>query len=328
MAKSNEKAMKKKIDLITLISTILIVFISITSVASVFLLSSHQSEGRKNLEISEKYNDLSVAIENDIEYIIGQDTPLQDVALIYLQDFLMLNYTLGGMKQYNQTHPFTFMQPEIDAVAIQAALQIKRITALINQTIAYEYAVLYWGSYSIQIWMDFETYEYVLLKDLWGQYNTSLDSDLMNWIDTIIGPNPEILEINLLNWESYMYNDTTVIRWYGKYANDYLANNYDIDQIVNLESESYYNLLVQGDLHKSIGETYNQAANQMGTSLILFAISAVVIAFATQIRGKKYIWISLIIGGVVTAIGLWIFFSGIQYAALAKALSPYWEVWY
>ena len=131
MAKSKEKAPKTESEFMTLVCTILIIAISVLSVIAVFMASDIQYNARYNQEAADKHKGLVGAIEDDIEYIMGQDTPYGQLALIFEQEFLVLNRTIGEMIEYNVSNPFSYMQWEVDAVAIQAALKINRKASIL-----------------------------------------------------------------------------------------------------------------------------------------------------------------------------------------------------
>jgi hypothetical protein len=323
MEKSKDKLPNKRKSRITLFSTILIILISSLSVIAVFMHSDLQSKAKTHRQAGIKYETLLSVIEQDIDAIMDSDSPLQQLALSYLQEFLLLNKTIGDMIVYNQTHPYTFMQYEIDATAMKAALKINQINRIINQTVAYEYGVLtlYMGPANNYTYYDPITMQeipYYLIDNVYRNLKAELHPDLIYWINEIHGSEPEILQIRLDRWNTMMYNDTSIAGVFGNFAQEYVGTlNFWFDMQfefyipLSLYGNTYYQIRDQGEEYETKGEKYEQAANLMAISLILLAIAAVIVAFAVSILGRKYIWISLIIGVVVTGIGIWMFSTGI-----------------
>ncbi len=337
MENSTKKTNQKKIDKTTLLSTLLIIVISIFSVISVFFLNNVQANAKYNKQLAEKHNDLIELVEGDIDLLMESDTQLQQLALSYQQQFLILNITIGQMQAYNLKYPGTYTQSEIDAIAIQAALRIQQVNALINETYAYDWGVFFLGmsaenNYSYPDPISMQFIDYYLIRDNFKEYKPDLNPTLLYWVnDTYYskynGSDPELLQINLLNWEGLMYNDTAIIQCYASHAAEFagiMSMNF-IDVPDNyLWSNSYFNLLSTADHFSTIAEVYEQASSIMGISLICMAISAVIIAFAVSIRGRKYIWISIVLGIVVTIIAMVMFGVSVQYSIQALELEFGW----
>ncbi|MHA1277187.1 MAG: hypothetical protein ACTSQI_14350 [Candidatus Helarchaeota archaeon] len=338
MEKSKKVVNQKKFDKMTLVSTGLIIIISIFSVIAVFFLNNVQAKGKYNRQLYEKHNDLLDLVEGDIDLIMETDTQLQQLAVSYQQEFLLLNMTVGQMQAYNLLYPGTYTQTEIDGVAIQAALKIRQVNALINQTYAFDWGTFYLGmsaenNYSYPDPISMQIIDYYLIQDKFKEYKPSLNPTLLFWVNRTYfseynGSDPELLQINLLNWQGMMYNDTSVIQTYASHANEFagvIAMNYEEIPSNYLSSNSYFNLLSNGDHYNAVADVYNQASTIMGIALICLAISAVIIAFAVSIVGRKYVWMSVILGAAVMVIAMVMFGLSIQYSIQALQIE-YWGV--
>ena len=326
MEKSKEKKPRRKHNLATLISTALIIVISVLSVTTVFMLSDLQTNAAEGKTKAEKYGNLLSAIEVDMEAVLDLDYSLQQLSVLYLQEFILLNETIGAMYNYNLSPTVNISQAEIDMVAIQAALKIKQINALINQTIAYQYGTmtLYMGpANNYSIWVGMDSIDYFFIDDVYRTLKPDLSADLLYWIDQIYNTteyDPEILQIKLINWETYMYNDTNVVNTHGKFASDYAYVMQMAGLYVDLNYDTYYDIYSTEEEYIQIANVYEQAAEIMTTSFILLAISAVIIAFAVSIVGRKYIWVTIVIGILVTGISIYMYTQGLYYANLAESL--------
>ncbi|MFX1294046.1 MAG: hypothetical protein ACFFD2_04205 [Promethearchaeota archaeon] len=350
MKKSKNKSIQKKINIIMLISTVIIIIISIFSVVSVFFIKNVQTNGKLYREAAGKNYDLVELVEEDINMILENDRQLQQLAFLYKQEFLLFNVTIGAMIAYNST-PIgfgTYMQKEVDTVAIQAALKIKQANALINETYAYEFGIFYLGMTAEENYTYIDPYiedpfmnqslDFYLIKDNYKLLKNDLHPLLRYWVNATYyeasnKSDPELLGINLLHWEGLMYNNTAVCGFFETKADKFAKrlvgkylNNYGEDFFPEwyLWDNSYYDLLSKGEQYQAIAEIYEESSEIIGISLICLAIGAVIIAFAVSIIGRKYIWISVIIGSIITIIGMYMFVLGIQYSIQATQLAEWW----
>ncbi|HUX98200.1 MAG TPA: hypothetical protein VMV49_01480 [Candidatus Deferrimicrobium sp.] len=212
------------------------------------------------------------------------------------------------MKTYNITNPRVFNQSDIEIVAMQAAAQIEILNNVIRDTYAYNWTGLNGGnSENNYIFMGMENY---FILNNYPRFTASFDPDLIKWINWTFFPMfPEILQLELWNWEIEMYfSNISIVLNYGQFTK-YYSNILGLD----LSSMDPYMIANWGSNYNFVAALYEDSLSSMSSALLLMTIAAVVLAYVVLIRGRAYIWISLVLGLIVSIIGLYMFITGVQY---------------
>jgi len=322
VSKKNIISKIKNLKVEIVISTILIIILSILSVLGAFFIFSVQSEVRSNSEESDLRYRIVNVIEKDINKILEEDKQKQQLALMILQDMYSINELINQSKEYNKTNPGTITQEYIDELALGFVQKISNLNNLIKETNAYN-----WSIENNATNLNNYTYfglEYFLVRNNYPGIKETLDSSILYWINyTYFPDDPEILDIDIYNWEGELFSYLDIVLEMGQYTAIHIQGT-----DLNLSGEGgmpvdYYMLLSDAYWYGVYAETYQQSVEIMTTALILMATAAVIIAFVVSIDIKKYIYISLAVGIIVSIVGIWLF--GLAFIYLVKAnLFVYW----
>ncbi|MHA1750958.1 MAG: hypothetical protein ACTSYZ_01190 [Candidatus Helarchaeota archaeon] len=313
--KSNRKF---KFNIPVLVSTILIIILSLFSVFSAFFIFNVQLQVKKYSQENElRYSVLNI-IEKDIDKILSDDTQRQQISLDIQQEMLSLNENIKNMKNYNATHPGTYNQSDIDKKAIQFVSKMKILNELIRNSLPYNWSLGNFGTHENNYTVNYT--QYYLIIDRYPQLKKDLDLDILNMINKSLNKNEtEILEINIYNWESELFNNLEIVEEYGQYSKIY--NLYTNTWISGF---TYYEIVNEADKLSQIAGTYDQSGSIMTTALVLLTVAGVIIAFVVSIDQKIFIWITLIIGAIVALIGLYLFDLSFLYLSKASIMAIYW----
>jgi len=243
-------------------------------------------------------------LESDISKLLEDDRQKQQAAFNTLEDLYDLLEYLYRISVYNGTEGI-WSEQEVNETALKAAIKIIRINDLVISTHAYSWSIAH-GANSTNNYT-YRGKEYYLIYDMYPALPYDIPA-FNYWLLEIFGGPPEILQVDLFNWELELYNDTSIIYALGSSAFLY-SGYYNIDLIQN----SYYNIMSEASTFSSQAEYYNQGKSIMTTSLILMTISAVIIAFIVSIDVKKYILISMVIGILVSMIAIYMFVLAIPF---------------
>ncbi|MHA1266907.1 MAG: hypothetical protein ACTSRS_16840 [Candidatus Helarchaeota archaeon] len=304
---SKSKYPDKSIAITIQITTILIIALSVISVISIFLINDVQNKVQSNLKTADKWNSMVQVVEKDIDKILDEDSQKQQMALYLQQDFLYLNDLIKEYKIFNATvKPGSYNQSDIDFLIIQATSELDLLNSYIRDSYAYNWTAINGGnSTNNYMYMYIENY---LIVNNYGLYNSTLDPDLLDWLNTTYFPNtPEMLQIDLFNWESELFWNASIVFQYSEFSK-YYANILGI----NLEVTSYYEMQFITTDYEWLADSYSQCAKTLTSALLLLTISAVILAYVVSISGKYYIWVSLTLGIIVSIIGIYMFYSGVM----------------
>ncbi|MHA1311908.1 MAG: hypothetical protein ACTSQO_13420 [Candidatus Helarchaeota archaeon] len=305
-----KKDKKGKIDIAVLLSSILIIVLSILSVISAFFIYNIQSQVKINSENSDLRYRVVSAIEKDVEMILDEDKLNQQLALGILEDLKYLNELINESKAYNQTHPGTYSKDEIDSIALEFVGKIEILNNLIRQTYAYN-----WSEYNNATKANNYSYfgmENFLIRNNYQNLKSTLEQEVLFWINKTYYPNePEILDVDLYNWEGEMFYYLGIVEKIGQYTPIFIKNTG-----INISSRmgyDYYMLLSDAYYYKINAQIYDQTSEILTTALVLMTVGAVVVAFVVSINQKTYIYTALTIGIIVSIISIWFFGLGITY---------------
>ncbi|MFX1294045.1 MAG: hypothetical protein ACFFD2_04200 [Promethearchaeota archaeon] len=313
--KIKHKSSSSKVTMAIRVTTILIIALSILSVINIFFIYNIQLKIKSYSDDADKWTTIESVVDNDIDKIILEDMQKQQLALKLQQEMLYLNDWIKEMKEYNISYPFTFNQSDIDLIAIQAVAQIQILNDLIKGTYAFD-----WTNRSGGTFENDYTYEYYhtiwqsiiqvcVIDNTYVRINTSLDADLKQWLEASFFPkNPEILQVNLYEWEWELNQNITIVTQLGQFT-AYYTDILDIDVTEEIPEELGWRIA----LYEEIIELYNDAQNAMTSALLLLTVSAVVLAFVVSVEGRANKWVSIILGTIVAIIGIYMFYIGINF---------------
>ncbi|MHA1358661.1 MAG: hypothetical protein ACTSRC_11125 [Candidatus Helarchaeota archaeon] len=299
---------KKRIPLSTKVTTILLIVISVLSVLTIIVSYRIQNLVKTNSDESDKWFAMLSVVGSDINKIMIDDTQKQQMAMTLKQDVLFLNEWIGEMKTYNETiQPFSYNQSDINKVAMQAATEISLLNLLIMGSYAYDWTIKSGGNSSTNYVYRYDGIEVQVIRNIYSTINESLEPEIKYWLNATYYPDtPEVLQIDLYEWETEIYWNASIVLEYGQYTSFYSTN-----LRLNITETSYWDISwIAGD-YEWVAELYDHANDLMTTALLIMTTSAVILAYVVSIRGRKYIWISLIIGIIVSLIGLYTFTNAI-----------------
>jgi len=301
----------------------LIILLSVLSVVSAFFIYNAQLEVKKNSDQANTMYLMVDAVEKDIEEILASDKEKQQLGLMTLQELEYLNELMNQSKEYNKTHPSTFMDKDVYDIAQQFVSKVKILNNLIRETNAYNWSIINGGNntnnYSYY-YMDF-----YLIRNNYFSMKNRLDPDIEFWLNATFFPNQiEILDLNLYNWEGELYYFLEIVVELGQYTKLY-ATNFNVN-ISKRSMFDFYALLSDAYNYKLNSDVYDQAVNIMTTALVLMTIGAVIIAYVVSIEHLKYIYTSLLIGLIVSLMGVILFVMSYQYL-IAANLILYFQWW-
>lgn len=321
LEKKNKKSKNDKIQIPILISTILIIILSVCSVIAAFFVFSVQNEVKTNSEASDfRYRVIDV-VEADIDKILEEDKQKQQLALATLQELKYINELVIKLKEYNQTHPSSISQQEIDTYAREFVNKIEIMNNLIKKSHCFNWSIEN-NATSINNY-SYLAIDYYLVRDNYPTLKSQLDPDIILEINKIyLTDEPELLDIDLYNWEGEIFFNLNIVLEMGQYTAMHVeGTSLDLsDPMTN----NYYQLLSDAYYYGLYSDTYQQSVNIMSTALILMAVGGVVVGFVVSITPKKYIYASLIIGAILSIVGIWFFSLGFYYLLRANLFILWW----
>ncbi|MBD3230992.1 MAG: hypothetical protein GF329_22625 [Candidatus Lokiarchaeota archaeon] len=303
------------------ISTILIIILSVLSVIGAFFIFSIQNDVKNNSEASDFRYRIIEVIETDIDKILDEDKQKQQMALSILQDLYYINEMVIKLKEYNTSQPNTVSQQEIDSYAQEFVSKIEILNNIIKRTHCYN-----WSVNNNATNMNNYTYyglENFLIRNNYPSLKGELDSDIIIQINAVyLLEDPELLDLNLYNWEGEIFYDLSIILELGQYTAMHVeGSNLNLSDPMK---NNYYSLLSDAYYYELYSKTYQQSVNIMSNAVVLMAIGAVVIGFVVSITPKKYIYASLMIGAILSIIGIWFFGLGFYYLFKANLFVYWW----
>jgi hypothetical protein len=306
--KIKHESPKGKAGLTVIVTTILIILLAVLSVVTIIYVNTVQSKVKYNSDMADKWSTMSEIVNKDAERILSADTRQQQMAMMLQQEILYLNDWIIEMKAYNITNPWIFNQSDIEIVAMEAIAQIDILNDVIRDTYAYNWTAQNGGS--VENSYSFMGMENYFVINNYPRYNESLDPDLLKWINWTFFPKiPEILQLDLQNWENEIYfiNSSIVVE-YGQFTKYYsVIMEFNLNDVI-----APYMMMDQVNSYESIAVWYEDSLSSMSSALLLMTISAVVLAFVVSIKGRAYIGISIILGLIVSVIGIYMFVTGVQ----------------
>ncbi len=294
----------QKVPLSTKITTIIIILISILSVVSIFFVTTIQAEAKSYSDTSSKWAVIAEVIDTDISGIIGADRQKQQMALFLQQEVLYLNDWITEMKDYNTSIlPGTYLRSDINIVVMQASAKVVQLNDVIRDTFAYNWTARHGGS-------PMNNYTYLgipnyLILNRYDEFKSSLDSDLVAVLNQSVYP--EILQIDMQTWDWEIQFNTSIVLIYGQKSAFYSGI-----LGINIENMAYFEVQNYAYGGVFILEFYYDSIDAITSALLLMTIAAVVLGFVVGVPGKKYIWMSLIIGLFVSILAIFIFVTGVQ----------------
>ncbi len=294
----------KKVPIATKITTLLLITISVLSVIAIIMSYTIQTQVKSNSDQSDRWFAMLSVVGSDIDKIMVEDTQKQQMAMTLQQDFLYLNEWIIEMKEYNETvQPFSYNQSDIDGIAMQAVAQLEITNNLIRQSYAYDWTDKSGGNSSTNYAYTYEGRWVQVIRNIYPLINETLEPEIKYWLNNSFFPNtPEVLQVDLYEWESEIYWNASIVLEYGQYTAYYSER-----LGLNISLTSFWDISwIAGD-YEWIAELYDESHNLMSTAVLLMTISAVVLAFVVSIKGNKYVWISLLVGIIVSCIGIYMF---------------------
>ncbi|HUX99644.1 MAG TPA: hypothetical protein VMV49_08830 [Candidatus Deferrimicrobium sp.] len=190
-------------------------------------------------------------------------------------------------------------QNEFDQLALDAVTYLISSLNIVPTIYAYLWTLDNGGTYL----NNFTIYgiPYYLVGDDYHYFKSSLQSEIVYFAELIFST-PQLLLIKDYNWYNILYQDLRIVDLFGVTAKP-TAIEYEI----NISDYTYETLLSNATSYAANADLHDQAISIMSTSILLLAISAVIIGFLIQVKLKKLNWISLLIGIFVAIIALYMF---------------------
>ena len=300
MSKNIEKVKNNGKQGITKISTIIVVVVSICSVFGAFYIYGAQSFVNSNKDQANQLLEIGDAVENDIEGIIQTELPKVQQLNSLFREVLRIDGLIEDLKNVNGTGNITVTYNEIEQLAVQAVGYMEQTWKVLETTYAYHWTGLNGGNQANN-WTAYDEYSY-LIDDVYPEYSQGFQPEILDYA-AILYPETKLGQVNEENWYNIMYIDLEIAATYGDTCND-TAWKYDF----NLSTpDSYYSLKSITLNYQEKAAMYEQAIALMSTSILLLAISALIVGYLVQIDLKKLKKISLIVGLFVMGIAIGMF---------------------
>ncbi len=290
----------------TRLITIMIIFVSIMSLLSAMFIYISQGTANSYATKSQKFDNLAVLYETDVQAVLQEDSMLHELAYSYLNELYYINYQVAQLRIYNNTYE-NVSQAEFDTLVMEFVGKMNLMNDLVEESYAYSYVFSYLSA-MVENNFTYRGETYYLIHNRWYEDWGLFDQLIMDELS--LEPFPKILSIDLPVWTGELYNNLSILQYAGCMHNAYNFIEIEMPEvkIVNL---SYSKVLSHIEAYDRLEDMSLQTSEILTTALIAFALSAVILGYVVSIVDKRYRKISLLVGIVIAILSLFVFISGV-----------------